>query len=201
MTPKAPTPTAAIAPRAAMRAMRLCGTALMLGLLAVAAGSAMMPVGPALAQAATGGTKIGFGGLRQDPSAPVEVAAEMLTVDQETGIAVFSGDVVVTQGQLTLTAPRIEVRGDSARDDQGIREVLASGGVFLRTAQDTARSETAVYDVATGILRMQGDVVLTQGTSTISGQQLVADLTAGTGVVEGRVRTVFIPGASGPGGN
>ena len=40
---------------------------------------------------------------------------------------------------------------------------------------------------------MTGDVLLTQGTSALSGKQLTVDLNTGTGVMEGRVQTVFVP--------
>jgi lipopolysaccharide export system protein LptA len=147
------------------------------------------------------GTTLAFKGLQQDPSAPVEIEAESLAVDQQSGLAIFTGNVVVVQGTLVLTAPRIEVTGDPDRGGDGIRDVRASGGVVLRTGQETASGQDAVYDVTTGLLQMDGEVVLTQGTSTISGARLIADLSAGTGTMEGRVRTVFRPAASGGGGN
>jgi lipopolysaccharide export system protein LptA len=43
---------------------------------------------------------------------------------------------------------------------------------------------------------MTGDVLLTQSGSALSGQKLVIDLKAGTGVMEGRVQTVFQPGSA-----
>jgi len=45
---------------------------------------------------------------------------------------------------------------------------------------------------------MTGDVLLTQGTSALSGKVLTVDLTTGTGVMEGRVQTVFVPGSAAP---
>ncbi|MDZ4096892.1 MAG: lipopolysaccharide transport periplasmic protein LptA, partial [Paracoccaceae bacterium] len=39
------------------------------------------------------------------------------------------------------------------------------------------------------------DVLLTQGQTAIAGQKMVADLKAGTAVMEGRVQTTFLPGA------
>lgn len=150
---------------------------------------------PAMAQGA--GTALSLGGLRQqDRSAPVEIEAAQLEVDQQTGLAVFTGDVVVTQADMVMTAPRIEVEGDPDRGGDGIREVRAYGGVALTAGDETARAAEGVYDVATGGLILTGDVVLTQGTSTLRGQRLVADLNTGTGVMEGRVRTVFVPGAA-----
>ena len=52
----------------------------------------------------------------------------------------------------------------------------------------------AIYTVETGDLVLSGDVLLTQGPSAISGERLVVDLDAGTGRMEGRVRTVFQTG-------
>jgi lipopolysaccharide export system protein LptA len=143
------------------------------------------------------GTALNLGGLRQtDRSAPVEIEAAQLEVDQQTGLAVFTGDVVVTQGDMVMTAPRIEVEGDPGRGGDGIREVRGYGGVALTAGDETARAAEGVYDVATGGLVLTGDVVLTQGSSTLQGARLVADLNTGTGVMEGRVRTVFTPGAA-----
>lgn len=141
------------------------------------------------------GMAVGFGGLRQDTAAPIEVTSDSLTVDQATGRAVFDGNVLVIQGALRMTAARVEVSyGD---DGQGIRNMQATGGVTLVTAAEAAESREASYDVGTGSLVMSGAVLLTQGQATIAGERLVADLRAGTGQMEGRVKTVFQPGKQG----
>ena len=160
-------------------------------LVRAAALAILLGAGAAWAQ----GMAVGFGGLRQDPGTPVEVTADALTVDQGSGRAVFDGNVLVVQGALRMTAARIEV--DYAAGGQGIRRMQATGGVTLVTAAEAAESREAVYEVATGALVMTGAVLLTQGQATIAGERLVADLTAGTGQMEGRVRTVFQPGAKG----
>jgi lipopolysaccharide export system protein LptA len=141
------------------------------------------------------GMAVGFGGLRQDTAAPIEVTSDSLTVDQATGRAVFDGNVLVIQGALRMTAARVEVSyGD---DGQGIRNMQATGGVTLVTAAEAAESREASYDVGAGALVMSGAVLLTQGQATITGERLVADLRAGTGQMEGRVKTVFQPGKQG----
>lgn len=58
---------------------------------------------------ATAQTNINLGGIAADPSAPVEVTADNLNVDQDTGSAVFSGNVVIGQGDLRLSAPSVQV--------------------------------------------------------------------------------------------
>ncbi len=43
---------------------------------------------------------------------------------------------------------------------------------------------------------LTGDVVLTQGPTALSANRMVVDLRAGTGQLEGRVRTVFQSGGN-----
>jgi lipopolysaccharide export system protein LptA len=145
--------------------------------------------------AAAQGMAVGFGGLRQDTAAPVEVTSDSLTVDQASGRAVFEGKVLVVQGALRMTAERVEV--SYAENGQGIQRMQATGGVTLVTAAEAAEAAEAIYEVATGALVMSGSVLLTQGQATIAGERLVADLRAGTGQMEGRVKTVFQPGTKG----
>ena len=138
------------------------------------------------------GTRIDLGSLEHDTSLPVEVSSNSLSIANENGRAVFDGDVVVVQGPMRLGADRIEVayaQADGGSTD--IREMLATGGVTFTNGTDAAEAREAIYSPEDGALIMTGDVVLTQGLGVISGDRLVVDLGAGTGVMEGRVRTVF----------
>jgi lipopolysaccharide export system protein LptA len=153
----------------------------------LAFGSAMAP-GLALAQ----GASVAFGGLKQDTSLPVEVSADQLAVNQADGTAVFTGNVLVGQGEMRLTAGRVKVEYTS--DGSGISKLFASEGVTLVNASDAAEAREAEYSIASGNVVMTGDVLLTQGSNALSGQKLVIDLKSGTGVMEGRVQTVFQPG-------
>lgn len=139
---------------------------------------------PALAQ------EVSLGGpFVSDPDAPVEVTSETLSVDQATGAAVFEGAVVVSQGDLRLSAGRVEVLYDEAQSE--IARLQASGGVTLATATEAAEAQTADYDLAGGTLTLEGEVLLTQGPSAISADRMVVDLEAGTARMEGNVRTIL----------
>lgn len=140
------------------------------------------------------GTTIDFGGLKTDTTLPVEVTADSLTVTQADGVAVFSGNVLVTQGDMKLSAG--EVRVEYGTDGTGISRLFASGGVTLKAGTDAAEAVEAVYTVATGEVVMQGHVLLTQGQAAISGEKLVVSLKDGTGKMEGRVTTTFVPGGN-----
>lgn len=138
------------------------------------------------------GTEIAFGGLRQDTTLPVQITADRLAVNQADGEATFSGNVLVVQGDLRLSAG--EIRVEYAQDQKAIERLHATGGVTIVNATDAAEAREAVYSIDSGAVVMTGDVLLTQGQNAISGQTLRLDLKAGTGVMEGRVTTVFTPG-------
>ena len=150
---------------------------------------------PAAVQAQAEAT-VAFGSMKGDPTLPVEVTADQLRVNQATGIAIFSGSVIVIQGTMRLTAPEVQV--DYAADGKKIARLHATGGVTLANGGEAAEAQEAVYTIDSGQVVMTGDVLLTQGTSAISGKLLTVDLATGTGVMEGRVQTVFVPGSSTP---
>ena len=59
-----------------------------------------------LAIVATGafaqGAQVNFGGLENDPDAPIEVTSNELQVNQDEGWAIFTGEVIVGQGAMRL---------------------------------------------------------------------------------------------------
>jgi lipopolysaccharide export system protein LptA len=141
------------------------------------------------------GAKVAFGGIKADPTLPVEVTADQLAVDQEDGEATFTGNVLIIQGEMRMTAATVRVEyapGDGSR----IARMLASGGVTLVSGAEAAEARDAEYTIESGVVVMRGDVLLTQGSNAISGQSLTVDLTTGTGVMEGRVKTVLNPGGN-----
>lgn len=140
------------------------------------------------------GATVAFGGLKQDTSLPVEISADQLAVDQANGSAVFSGNVLVGQGEMRLSAGSVRVQYGA--DGKSIDRLHAAGGVTLANRNEAAEAREAVYTIATGQVVMTGDVLLTQGQSALSGQKLVIDLKAGSGVMEGRVQTIFVPGGN-----
>jgi lipopolysaccharide export system protein LptA len=169
----------------------------------------------ATAVAAQQGATVPFGDVEHDPSQPVEITSDALALDQTAGTAIFTGAVKVGQGALRLAADRVEVFYAAAppKDVGGaapaagaagqIERLVATGAVTLSNGAEAAEAARASYVVASGVVEMEGDVLLTQGANALSGQKLRIDLNAGTAVVEGRVQTIFTPnqapgGAAGP---
>ena len=144
---------------------------------------------PALAQ-----TDVRLGGLSADPGAPVEVTADSLNVSRADGTAVFSGNVLIGQGSLHLSAAEVQVVYAEATGN--VASFRATGGVTVATPTEAAEAQEADYDLTTGQLTLTGDVLLTQGASALSAQRMVIDVGTGNARMDGRVRTVFQQGGT-----
>ncbi|MEO8240719.1 MAG: lipopolysaccharide transport periplasmic protein LptA [bacterium] len=142
--------------------------------------------------AAAQGTNVAFAGLKTDITQPVQVDADQLAVDQKSGTATFSGNVVVAQGDMKLQAGSVVVTYSA--DKKSIQSLHADGGVTVAAGTDAATSQTADYSPDTGDLILSGHVVLTQGQTAISGETLTLSLQSGLGNMAGRVTTIFTPG-------
>lgn len=138
------------------------------------------------------GTEVAFGTVQQDTSLPVEVSADALSVSQNDGSALFTGNVIIGQGDMRLSAPRVLVY--YTENQSGIERLEATGGVTLVNGDQAAEAESAEYEVNRGTIRMVGNVLLTQGANTLVSDSMDVDLEAGTAQMNGRVRTVFQSG-------
>ncbi|MBT8153532.1 LptA/OstA family protein [Epibacterium ulvae] len=144
--------------------------------------------------AAAQGT-IAFGSVKTDPGAPVEVSAENLEVNQTDGSARFTGNVVIIQGVMRLSADIVHVTYKTGDDQQktGIESLNASGDVILVNGPDAAEANTAEYNIDSGTITMTGNVLLTQGAAVLTSNKMVVNLTSGTAEMAGRVKTILNP--------
>ena len=147
-----------------------------------------------LANSAVAQTNIALGGLTVDTTAAIEVIADSLSVDQDTGIAIFDGNVMIGQGDLRITAGRVEVVYGT--DTSQIARLVATNGVTFVTATEAAEAQEADYDITTGTLVLSGEVLLTQGNSAISAGRMRINVADGTATMDGRVRTVLQQGGN-----
>jgi lipopolysaccharide export system protein LptA len=145
-------------------------------LLPALAIAALASLGPALAQTSA------LKGHNSD--APVDVAADRIEVQDRADRAVFSGNVVVRQADLTLNAARLTVAYANTGGIQ-IQRLDASGGVTVTSPSETARGQFAIYDLNRRIITMIGNVTLVRGANHVNGARLVLDLDSGQAVMDG----------------
>ena len=138
------------------------------------------------------GTQVAFGGTQQDTDAPVEVTADALSVNQTDGTAIYTGNVVIAQGDMRLAAPRVLVV--YSQQAGRIERLEATGGVILVSGEEAAEARRADYNIDAGQVVMTGDVLLTQGPSALTSEKMIVNLDDGTARMTGRVKTVLQQG-------
>ncbi|HET9639536.1 MAG TPA: LptA/OstA family protein [Allosphingosinicella sp.] len=117
-------------------------------------------------------------------NAPVDVAADRIEVQDRADRAIFSGNVVVRQAELTLTAARLTVAYSSGGGVE-LRRIDATGGVTVRSPSETARGNVGIYDLDRRIITLIGDVSLVQRDAKVNGGRLTIDLDSGRAVMDG----------------
>ena len=118
----------------------------------------------------------------------VDVAADRIEVQDRADRAIFSGNVVARQAELTLNAARVTVAYTSAGGIE-IERIDATGGVTVRSPSETARGRVAIYDLRNRLITLLGDVTLTRGQSHVNGERLVLNLDTGRAVMDGGAST------------
>jgi len=129
-----------------------------------------------------------------DANAPVDVGSERIEVQDRANRAIFSGNVVATQGNLRLNSSRLTVVYANNGNNTQIQRLEASGGVTLRSPTETARGQFAIYDLGRRLVTMIGGVTLDQGANHVQGGRLVLDLDSHRAVMDGGAQTGRVSG-------
>lgn len=147
-------------------------------------------------------------GLSKNSKDPINIEADSLEVFDKEGKAVYSGNVIVTQGETVMKAKKMQifyVRSDEgqaapAEGEAGaaIKRVEAEGGVIILEKDQIATGDKGVYEATTDVMTMTGNVALSKGQNVTKGQKLVYNLGTGVATVDaggtGRVSSSFVSG-------
>jgi lipopolysaccharide export system protein LptA len=190
--------------------MRLATLPALILVLAVSAFAGLSD--QALAQAANTGVPNALQGFSQNKDKPVQIEAQQLDVRDKDKVAIFSGNVVVTQGDTIMKCKTLHVFYD--QDDpkpgagktamkaaqpgpggkQTIKRLEARGGVVVIQKEQTATGETGIFEMKTNTVTLVGGkdgVVINQGANMLRGDRLIVDLTTSFARVEsGKGKTV-----------
>ena len=117
-------------------------------------------------------------------NAPVDVSSDRIEVQDRADRALFSGNVVAKQEDLTLTTERLTVAYSSSGGIQ-IDRLDAAGGVVVRSPSETARGDFGVYDLNRKLITLIGNVQLQRQGNEVRGNRLTLDLNTGRAVIDG----------------
>lgn len=137
-------------------------------------------------------TLAAFGGLHlsaqaiasHNSNAPVTFDAGRIEYQDRQDRVVLSGNVIIDQAGLRLTAPRTQVNFTN-NGKLDVRQILATGGVLVTRGSESARGDVAIYDLNRRIITMAGNVRLNRNGDTLNGGRLTIDLRSGVSSVDG----------------
>ena len=152
--------------------------------------------------------------------APTSIEADKLVYFDKEQKAVYTGNVVVIQGDSKMTCSALTIYMDkvAAPDDAApvadgaksgaggsssrVKHLDAAGPVTVISKTQVATGDRAAYDKPQNKVWLFGNVTLSDGANVTKGDKLTYDLTTGEATIDaGRVKGLFIPGSAGPGGD
>ena len=117
--------------------------------------------------------------LPEDRAQPIHLEANRGQLDQKTGVSVYEGNVIITQGSMRLTADTVTIYVK----DNNFQRMEATGAPVNLRYRPTAdkpeiqgASQRVEYDVAGAKVIMSGGAKLTQGQDTFTGERVEYDL-------------------------
>jgi lipopolysaccharide export system protein LptA len=152
-------------------------------LIVIAGAAALCGAGVSIAQSGVSALK------GHNSKAPIDLAADRAEAQDRSDRAIFAGNVVVKQGDLTLRTSRLTLAYANT-DGIDINRIDASGGVTVTSPSETARGDFAIYDLDQSLITMVGNVRLERAGSHLSGGRLTIDLDTGRAVMDGGLRGV-----------
>lgn len=127
---------------------------------------------------------------------PIAVRSDKLEFSYRERLLTYTGQVVVTQGDLTLKADVLKVTINQDQIQQ-LEQIVALGGVEITQGTRTASGGKAVFDQRHRTIELSDNAVLTEGPNKISGDRVIVYLDEERSVVEGgdrRVQALLFPG-------
>lgn len=121
--------------------------------------------------------------LPSDANQPIKLLADKATYSERTGVTSYSGNVIITQGTLRLTADDITVNLSQQRS---INSAVATGRPA--TMQQIVTKEKGLakgqankidYNAVTGIITLTGNAKLDQNGASFAGNVIRYSLKAG----------------------
>jgi len=145
---------------------------------------ALLSIGLPLALAASSGA---VAQSRHNSDAPIDFASNSIELQDRANRALLTGNVRITQAEMTLTAARVTVSytGQITTGSPQVSRVDAAGGVTVTRPEQRATSQYAIYDLNRRVITMIGGVTLRQGGNNVTGGRLSINLDTGRATIDG----------------
>jgi lipopolysaccharide export system protein LptA len=132
----------------------------------------------------------GFGSLASDRTEPIEFNSDRLTLNQEKNLAELFGGVKITQGKTVLSAEYVKA---IYSETNKLEKVFAERNIELKSNEDIARADKAIYSLTDNSISLTGNAKLVQGANNIMADQILINTETGMTQLLGSVKTIISP--------
>ena len=107
----------------------------------------------------------------------MKLKAESATLNKESGVLNFSGNVEVLFREYKIKSDFLKATQNINTDEKKISLIEASGNVFISNNKDIiASGDTLTFNVKDQFILVEGNVEFIQGKSVIKGEKVFVDL-------------------------
>ena len=132
----------------------------------------------------------GFGSLASDRTEPIEFTSDRLIFNQGENLAELFDEVKIIQGKTVLSADYVKAIYSKTNK---LEKVFAERNIELKSEQDIARADTAVYSLTENSISLIGNAQLIQGVNNIMADKILINTETGLTQLLGSVKTVISP--------
>ena len=132
----------------------------------------------------------GFGSLASDRTEPIEFTSDRLIFNQGENLAELFDEVKIIQGKTVLSADYVKAIYSKTNK---LEKVFAERNIELKSEQDIAKADTAIYSLTENSISLIGNARLIQGANNIMADQILINTKTGLTQLLGSVKTVISP--------
>ena len=133
----------------------------------------------------------GFGSLSSDRDKPMQFSSDSLIYNQEENVAELFDKVEIRQGKSVLSAQYI--KAIYSKTDNKLEKIFAERNVELKSENDIARANNAIYLLTEDTISLTGNAHLIQGDNNILADQILINTKTGLTELLGSVKTIIVP--------
>ena len=133
----------------------------------------------------------GFGSLASDRGKPMQFSSDSLIYNQEENVAELFDEVEIRQGNSVLSAQYI--KAIYSKTDNKLEKIFAERDVELKSNNDIARANNAIYLLTKNTISLTGNAHLIQGDNNILADQILINTKTGLTELLGSVKTIIVP--------
>ena len=137
-------------------------------------------------------TNVSLSSIEMGKSETIEVTSDSLKIDSNAEIATFDGNVEIKLNKIILKAQKIIVTYSIDKNSkQEITEILAINDVVFISNKDITKADRALYSLSDNTIKLSGNILINQGSTSFSGEELSINLDTGQGTMSGRVKAIL----------